>query len=323
MPLHAQASQIRAKLEREGIKYLYHFTSIENLRSVIERGILSPDEIERQGIQDKVKKVSNDLSQNLDGIKGTTGKTKLNFIDKTPMFYIKERNHHFVYFEVNINIALQEDCEFSNINSTDSNAIRGTGIEFLEGQICWEDIRDRFAFTRGKTALKNKQAEILVDSVPMSEVHAIIFRTNSSYREGERVLSNLSHPPLIVDSSKFDLYNAPHVIEHRICSDSVTRKIKDILKKDYQVEFFLPDLQDLFLFVKQWVTPSTSFNIQLRNEISTLSLREGVSDNATAEDQGRYFRIPQEQLSWGENCITYSLNNQYQFSIDFYLKRCD
>ncbi len=78
--LHPDAAAILARLQRERVTSLYHFTSVENLPSICEKqGLCSKQTLEKERKWPPPVPGGNPLSHNLDRYRGNWDKVSFNF----------------------------------------------------------------------------------------------------------------------------------------------------------------------------------------------------------------------------------------------------
>ena len=83
---HPEHREMRELLNRNEIKEIYHFTSIDNLPSIMkEGGLLSINELRKRGLDNSIICGGNELSRDLNGSRETLDCNKLSFRKKLPM----------------------------------------------------------------------------------------------------------------------------------------------------------------------------------------------------------------------------------------------
>jgi hypothetical protein len=133
MDLHPDAHNISARLKKEGITALYHFTSVENLPLVSQHQALSSKEVlESNGDWPVPQPGGNERSHALDRQKGNWDFVSLNFTPHTPMAYDKKKVLHLCFMEISTDVAFREGVIFTDSNATYHAHNRGEGMSGLE-----------------------------------------------------------------------------------------------------------------------------------------------------------------------------------------------
>jgi ssDNA thymidine ADP-ribosyltransferase, DarT len=97
--LHPDANEILARLRKEGITALYHFTCVENLPYICQaQQLWSKQKLEDEGKWPSLFPGGDSLSHRLDRYNGNWDKVSLSLTPFTPMAYRKKRNDHLCYF---------------------------------------------------------------------------------------------------------------------------------------------------------------------------------------------------------------------------------
>jgi hypothetical protein len=202
-PRHPDASAMLARLYQEGVTALYHFTSIDNLPSICERGFLySKDLLSQIGILEFVDCGGNEFSLSLDKRNDNWDKVSLSFSPYTPMAYHAKRQKHLCYFCVSPEIATLQGVIFTDTNANRSNHRRGVGLSGLD-LVDFRIIRS-LARADKETWKRSIQAEVLIPrQVPLSFVQRIVFVSQASMGEAQRLCHHLAHPPFQVDKRLF------------------------------------------------------------------------------------------------------------------------
>lgn len=233
--MHNQAPEMKRILDRHGIQWLYHFTAIDNLPVIAEcMGLWSKERLEQAGLLDRIITGGNELSLQLDRRLGNWDKVHLYFCPKTPMAYRKQQNPedidpqsaHICYLIIDPTVAQWDGVVFTDTNATASEHERKQGLEGLE-LIDFDTIRshlnDRFVEPRQRWH-RNVQAECLVpDEIPLNYVSGILFISQASLKEGQRLWGDTDHPPFSVDEDLFQT-GFPWVKDFILTSQEVTRE---------------------------------------------------------------------------------------------------
>ncbi len=202
---HPEADAILARLTKEGITELYHFTSVENLPGICKVGVLcSKQTLELKGLWPPPVPGGNSLSHHLDRYNDNWDKVSLSFTPFTPMAYRKKRKDHLCYL-----IARLEVASWTGIIFTDSNAAsttiqrRDTGLVGLN-YIKFDAIRSIPRPWDRNGWVQPVQAEVLVpDRVPLGYISKVAFVSKASLMHAERLCGSIPHPHFSVDDHLF------------------------------------------------------------------------------------------------------------------------
>jgi len=204
-PRHAQARDILARLQREGIYNLYHFTNVQNLPSIASHGgLFSKQTLECLGKWPCEKPGGNTLSHNLDKQNDNWDKIGLNLTAHTPMFYTLKSKNHFCFCVVSLEVATWADTFFTDTNAAAFGHKRGQGLVGLNN-IDFDMVRT--LLPSDPNWRKLVQAEVLVkDKIPIELIEEIGFISEASMLEGRRLWGRYNHPPFKIDKSLFADY---------------------------------------------------------------------------------------------------------------------
>ena len=151
-------------LHEKKVKYLYHFTDLENVASIKQTGALfSWKESEDRGIK-IARPGGNSLSRSLDSRYGLESYVRLCFCEDHPMLYVARNEGRIkdeVILKVNPLVACLKGTKFSNMNATSRSHSIGYDRNFLE-QIPFEIFKCGY-LTLSEEEKKYYQAEILVE----------------------------------------------------------------------------------------------------------------------------------------------------------------
>lgn len=168
---------IQRILQENGITQFYHFTAMDNVESIRNRGglyswfamvnagytIPYPGGIDPLG-EDKL------LGWKLDLLHGLQNYVRLSFCKDHPMVHKHKKNgKNMVLLTISTEVATWDGTQFSDINATDSNHIHGPGIEFLR-RVDFNAVK-RTYLRHEDPDFKKHQAEILVkEFIPMKYI---------------------------------------------------------------------------------------------------------------------------------------------------------
>ncbi len=197
---------IAARLQKERISKLYHFTSIKNLEGIARhQSILSKRALEELREWPVPEPGGNALSHQLDRRKGNWDHVSLNLTPWTPMAYNSKFNSHLCFFEIRPDVAIRRGVIFTDSNATRSAQERGEGIDGLDS-IRFDMVRS-YPQPWNRDWFDFSQAEVLVPrNVSMDEVFRVVFVSDASLREGMRIWGSHKGPNFEVDRTVFANY---------------------------------------------------------------------------------------------------------------------
>lgn len=304
MNLHPQADQIKQILSREGIQSLYHFTDINNLAIVAQcGGLWSKEKLEKAGLLDKVVTGGNELSLDLDKSLGNWPKVHLYFCPQTPMVYrVLERSQsHLCYIVIDMQVALWEGVFFTNTNATSNDHNRDMGmkgLKLVDFPTIKKALNNQFEPDKQKWH-RNVQAEVLIPTeISLGHIRQIVFISEASLQEGERLWGSKVHPSFKVDENLFHK-GFPFVEKCILTSQRVT---KDNCAVSFKEEGVFRQSQAITFLVKLYATAGAELKIYWIN-----SERLIVCKNTYQfESQGHYcwwFLIEATKLMKGNYCV--------------------
>lgn len=175
------ASNIIYYFKQNRIKYLYHFTDIKNLPSIVANGgLYSWVFCEKNGIS-ITNPGGGSLSRKLDTRNDVADYVHLSFTYDHPMKYKKEsEGAQMIVFRIHPAVAVFNDTLFSTTNATDKNAQIGSGYSTL-CNINYE--ATQMAFLKHEDAdFKHSQAEVLVKShIPLKYIVNLHINNKDDY----------------------------------------------------------------------------------------------------------------------------------------------
>lgn len=148
-------------LDNNDIKCFYHFTSRENLDSIVENdGLISWSSLEDMG-QDIPEAGGSDFSRKLDVKYGLHDYVHLSFCEDHPMIYrLQQQGVQLVLLKISKYIAVHKSALFCDMNATDNNHSVGPSISDLQ-QIDFYATKQRYV-RRDSPYFKTHQAELLI-----------------------------------------------------------------------------------------------------------------------------------------------------------------
>jgi ssDNA thymidine ADP-ribosyltransferase, DarT len=199
------ALMILERLQRERIAALYHFTSIDNLPSIRDTDRLcSKGVLCDLGQWPCADPGGNEVSHALDQQNGNWDKLSLTYTPRTPMAYHKKLQKHLCFCVIDVGAATLPDVVFTDTNATSTifPHKRDTGIKGLE-LVNFQAARVR-PQPWDKDWIRAVQAEILIpEALPLAYVREIVFVSEASLQEAERLWGNTAHPTFRVSPQMF------------------------------------------------------------------------------------------------------------------------
>src|SRR5579884_212127 len=131
--LHPEAAAIHTRLTKEGIKALYHFTSVENLPSICQtQALCSKQTLEGKRLWPPPSTGGKGPSHSLDRYKGNWDKVSLSLTPHTPMIFHRKKEQHLCFLLVSLEVATWLGVEFTDTNAArTTNYHRGQGLSGL------------------------------------------------------------------------------------------------------------------------------------------------------------------------------------------------
>ncbi len=245
---------------------LCHFTSIENLPLIRRMNGLCPKQVlEDAGVWSECDPGGNTLSHQLDRTNDNWKRIALNFTPRTPMSYHKKREKHLCFFKLNPVVAT-----IAGVLFTDTNATRRTGgghqrAEGLPGLglVNFESIR---AFPRPGDREgwhRPVQAEVLVPCViDLRYITSVVFCSEASLREAERLCGSSPHPTFAVDPGYFadlpaptnPVLGFPHPLDF-VLTDDIVDKSNVFASRPHRSVFDKSSSRTLTLIARVYVQP--------------------------------------------------------------------
>lgn len=311
LKLHPEAAHIAARLKKEQISELYHFTDVENLPLIAQIGELwCKRRLKEGGFWPNVRPGGNSLSQNLNGKLGNAEKVELNFSPHTPMAFYKKQDSHLCFFCVSVDVAQWDGVLFTDFNAASPTAERMAGPSGLD-LVDFDEIR---SITRpeDRAWIDGVQAEVLVpQAIPFSQVLRVAFVSQASLAYGELLWGPSPHPTFCVEPALFDntrgrskpVIPFPYVIDAILTPETVNKE----------------NAYSSHKHVLQFDRATHQHVTVLAHVVASAGLkgtmRWSPGDRAIASKFDRPSRYawwaetPMEQLSLGENAIDLLLND--------------
>ena len=156
---------IKAILEQNGIKKLYHFTDRDNIESIIQQGgLYSWGDCEQKGITIK-KPGGGQLSRSLDARDGLQHFVRVSFTTSHPMMYVAMNDGRIsnpVVLEIDPEVAYWEDSIYADRNATKNGCNIGGSIEDFK-RIHFNSVKANKHFDLPSEEQPFYQAEVLVN----------------------------------------------------------------------------------------------------------------------------------------------------------------
>lgn len=149
-------------LRNHNIRYLYHFTDIHNLQSIIDYGGLFSWEFSLKNDINIPVPGGDETSRSLDKHFGLSDYVRLSFCERHPMahYLYQTKGYSIIVLRVKIDVVGLEGTLFSDMNATDTDHHHGGNIEDLK-RINLSATQEDFV-NRESDIFKNHQAEVLV-----------------------------------------------------------------------------------------------------------------------------------------------------------------
>lgn len=174
---------IKAFAEERRIPFLVHFTRAENLKSIMERGILSRTRLSLEGI----KAVINDIQRH-DG-RANASCISVSFPNSSMFYKLRESSPtaKWVVLMLDVSLLWERDCLFCRGNAArkdiarmDSDHLRG--VEAFSRMFDNPECPDRSALALQSYDPTDVQAEVLVfGAVDVSYVKGIRFKSKQDF----------------------------------------------------------------------------------------------------------------------------------------------
>ena len=164
------AYQITEYLERNGVRYFYHFTDKSNLASIKQNGgLYSWYYCREKSIS--ISKSGGDLkSRSLDTRFGLQDYVRLSFCDDHPMAYrLQQQGYDLAYLLIKIDVAALDQTLFSDENATSSSHRHGPSFDDLK-RVDLVATRKQYV-SRRDPAFSKHQAEVMVKTfIPLEYI---------------------------------------------------------------------------------------------------------------------------------------------------------
>lgn len=183
---------IESLIKERNIKSLIHFTRIENLENILNKGIVSRNSIGEDGFKnvwDDFFEVENNKQKYLynDDLRLDNKKDyscfSISFPNNEMLYRLRKNNEnsHWAILILSSNILLNYDCLFYPCNAA-SNSVRHEDIESFKGEVALENMfysegRDSYLTNKYPTDV---QAEVLIKGIISPEYIVFVFLDNES-----------------------------------------------------------------------------------------------------------------------------------------------
>ena len=164
----SNTEQILRLLRNKNIRYLYHFTSAENIPSIKKnKGLYSWDYMERHGINIPVAG-GDSMSRSLDMKYNLQDYVRLSFCQDHPMAYrLRMAGEKIVLLMIDIRAAAFVGTQYSDMNAADSRHHHGPSMSDLE-RIDFNAVKKTYV-SSSDPDFKTHQAEVMVKTHIPSE----------------------------------------------------------------------------------------------------------------------------------------------------------
>jgi hypothetical protein len=165
--------------------YLLHVTEYENVSTILIKGILSMEQIRKSGISPRT--ITGNLSQSLDGRKGTTNYVHLAYDESYSIFGAKiyrSEIHNPALIKIDPRIIKEKNCLFTDRNATANDSAIGNPNEVLS-RLDFEKIYCPMSTIASVGSFRYykqyKQAEILVEGfIPTEYIVEIVLPVSAN-----------------------------------------------------------------------------------------------------------------------------------------------
>lgn len=323
---HSEANQIKRSLNSYGIQRLYHFTSIDNLPIIANcGGLWSKDRLEKKGILPKVKTGGDKKSQELDREFGNWNRIHLCFCPNTPMAYCKQQEgDHFCYVLIDPVVALWDGVFFSNTNAARKHDKHKQeqgleGIKLVEWKTIINTLNGIWDADKSKWKW-NVQAEVLVpEEIPVNYVQSIVFISQASKKEGERLWRVKPQPCFEVDENLFH-HGFPYAKDAILTSEEVNKD--NVGSEDFSnmKEFILGRDSKITMLVSLKTVPGLQTETIWRNSNNEEIYRESMEFDK-ASDYWHWPAIKIGKLDAGQYSTEYYVGETRWIKIPFIIRR--
>lgn len=164
----SNTEQILRLLRDKNIKYLYHFTSADNIPSIKKnKGLYSWDYMDRHGITIPVAG-GDSMSRSLDMKYNLQDYVRLSFCQDHPMAYrLRIAGERIVLLMIDIRVAAFAGTQYSDMNATDSRHHHGPSMSDLE-RVDFSAVKRTYVSSSDPN-FKTHQAEVMVKTHIPSE----------------------------------------------------------------------------------------------------------------------------------------------------------
>lgn len=164
----SNTEQILRLLRNKNIRYLYHFTSAENIPSIKKnKGLYSWDYMDRHGINIPVAG-GDSMSRSLDMKYNLQDYVRLSFCQDHPMAYrLRMAGEKIVLLMIDIRAAAFAGTQYSDMNAADSRHHHGPGMSDLE-RVDFNAVKKTYV-SSSDPDFKTHQAEVMVKTHIPSE----------------------------------------------------------------------------------------------------------------------------------------------------------
>lgn len=156
-----EATEIKNYIKENNIRYLYHFTDIRNIKSIIAHGgLFSWYSASQRGV-DIINPGGDILSRSLDKRSNLEDYVRLSFTEWHPMMHRKEQEGaNIVVLKIHPSVTILHDTLFSNMNATSNMCSIGADLKAFK-RINLEATRKAYVKNTDKD-FAELQAEVLV-----------------------------------------------------------------------------------------------------------------------------------------------------------------
>jgi hypothetical protein len=316
--LSHQATDIRNRLQREQIECLYHWTNLVNLPVIRQAGALcSKQTLQDLDLWPPPKPGGEGVSWSQDRRHGNWDKVGLNFTPHTPMAHRrKERGDHLCFFIVSTEVATWQDVWFTDTNAASNDHTQKVGLPGLD-LIDFSAIRGNPRFGDLYGWKLPVQAEVLVpDRIPLNNVKRVVFISEASVAEGERLWGSSEHPPFEVAPRYFtqglrgkDYLPFVYIDRIILTDERITQENVDE-PPEHSIRFRRAPYRPITALIRVHAPNDTTVGVRVLPADKEISMD-------TRGDRTLIAQIPKNIVSDGNNSVVFELNTVRWSQIDF------
>jgi hypothetical protein len=304
----SDAPKIAALLAKHRISSLYHFTSVENLPSILlQEKLCSKAFLEELEAWPPARPGGNETSHKLDKQNGNWNLISVSFSPYSPMVYRRKKESHLCFLEIKPEVAERPHIQFSNTNAASRDVRKAEGFQGLE-LVDLERIQAR-PLPSDKNWHRAIQAEMLVPKrIPLNYVRQIAFISEASMDFATYLCRGLNHPKFAIVPPLFEDFKSATPspdfswVGKFWASPSVNRR--DLASSPRQL-----------IFSRHAPAPTViaEVNVQTGDKSKVLFDNHPLIFANEYSRQGHFYnlsKLPIDRMADGSHTVTYVLNDQ-------------